>query len=137
MTPGDFVSRLTKVRRHGTNKWMACCPAHDDKSPSLAISATPQGKILLKCFAGCEALDIVHSMGLELTDLFPDDYQEHPMGFAQREMASRRHAKSDQEKAILWLQIITAKLRNGDRVSHSEIEKAKVIKQKLRLAGVV
>ncbi len=32
----DFLSQLQKV--HGRNgRWTACCPAHGDKSPSLAV----------------------------------------------------------------------------------------------------
>jgi hypothetical protein len=33
--------------------WMACCPAHDDRTPSLSIADGVEGRILLTCFAGC------------------------------------------------------------------------------------
>lgn len=29
------------------------CPAHDDRSPSLSVKVTREGKLLLKCFSGC------------------------------------------------------------------------------------
>ena len=32
----------------------ARCPAHDDRSPSLSLKVGDGGKLLLKCFAGCE-----------------------------------------------------------------------------------
>jgi len=32
-----LLSRLEKVKPHGNGKYLACCPAHNDKSPSLAI----------------------------------------------------------------------------------------------------
>jgi len=35
------------------NGWMACCPAHDDNSPSLSISEANNGKVLVNCFSGC------------------------------------------------------------------------------------
>lgn len=38
--------------------FMACCPAHHDRSPSLSISQG-HSTILLKCFAGCEPADII------------------------------------------------------------------------------
>ena len=69
----DLLSRLNRVRAKGKNTWIACCPAHDDREPSLAIALADDGRILLKCFAGCEALEIVHTMGLELKDLFPQN----------------------------------------------------------------
>lgn len=58
--------------RKGLRRWMAKCPAHDDKKPTLSVAEAPNGTILLRCWAGCSALEIVHAMGLELSDLFPD-----------------------------------------------------------------
>lgn len=69
------ISCLEKVKSAGTNKWKACCPAHDDKDPSLAISETSDGTVLLKCWAGCTVQDIVSAIGLELRDLFPGNKQ--------------------------------------------------------------
>lgn len=70
------LSCLDKVKPAGANKWKACCPAHDDKSPSLAISETSSGVVLLKCFAGCTTSEIVSAVGLELRDLFPGKKKE-------------------------------------------------------------
>lgn len=69
------LSCLDKVKPAGTNKWKACCPAHEDKNPSLAISETSDGTVLLKCWAGCTVQDIVSAIGLELRDLFPGNKQ--------------------------------------------------------------
>lgn len=69
------LNRLDKVKSAGANKWKACCPAHDDKNPSLAISETSEGVVLLKCWAGCTTKEIVSAIGLELRDLFPGDKQ--------------------------------------------------------------
>lgn len=70
------LSCLDKVKATGRNKWKACCPAHDDKNPSLTITETSDGTVLLKCWAGCNAKDIVTAIGLELRDLFPGEKQE-------------------------------------------------------------
>ncbi|KPM62125.1 virulence-associated protein E [Pseudomonas putida] len=69
------LNRLDKVKSAGADKWKACCPAHDDKNPSLAISETSEGVVLLKCWAGCTTKEIVSAIGLELRDLFPGDKQ--------------------------------------------------------------
>ena len=66
-----LLSKLDKVKSTGQGKWLACCSAHPDKSPSLAIKQTDDGKILIHCFAGCHVTDIVESVGLELRDLMP------------------------------------------------------------------
>lgn len=72
MNAEDFVSRLNKTRRTGPNSWTACCPAHEDHSPSLAVTEGDDGRILVKCFADCDIFQIVSAVGLDLTDLFPD-----------------------------------------------------------------
>lgn len=72
MESSEILSRLNKVRNTGAGTWVACCPAHQDKSPSLAIREMEDGRILLHCFAGCSAVDVVSAMGFELSDLFPD-----------------------------------------------------------------
>ena len=48
----SIASGLNKVMWHGENKFSACCPAHDDRNPSLSVS-DKNGKILVKCWAGC------------------------------------------------------------------------------------
>ena len=42
--------------------WMARCPAHADTTPSLAISMSPEGKVLLHCHAGCAQLAVLASL---------------------------------------------------------------------------
>jgi len=69
---GDLLNKLEKVRG-SKGRWTACCPAHVDRSPSLAITETDDGRILLKCFAGCSAHQVVEAVGMDLTDLFPND----------------------------------------------------------------
>jgi putative DNA primase/helicase len=64
----DVLDRLEQVTG-GNGKWMACCPAHQDKSPSLAISET-EDRVLVYCFAGCGAEDVMAAIGLNVTDLF-------------------------------------------------------------------
>jgi hypothetical protein len=69
---GNFLNKLEKVKG-SKGRWTACCPAHVDRSPSLAITETDDGRILLKCFAGCSAQQVVEAVGMDLTDLFPSD----------------------------------------------------------------
>lgn len=53
-------------------RWVARCPAHDDRSPSLSIATGDDGKLLLRCHTGCSFLAIVaalrHDHGLLLDD---------------------------------------------------------------------
>lgn len=71
MTAEALLSRLEKVKQTGKDRWVACCPAHADQHPSLNVRETPDGTVLIKCFTGCGAADVVAAVGLELSDLFP------------------------------------------------------------------
>ena len=63
------LSRLPTAKPNGDG-WLVCCPAHEDRSPSLSINQGEDGRVLLKCFAGCSHDAIVGAMGLESKDLF-------------------------------------------------------------------
>jgi len=66
-----LLQRLDKVKRIGNDRYKAICPAHDDRSPSLAIK-DDNGKLVIHCFSGCENSDIVAAIGLTLGDLMPE-----------------------------------------------------------------
>jgi hypothetical protein len=64
------LAHLKGVRTslHG---WVACCPAHRDREPSLSIGLGDEGQVLLNCFAGCSLDSIVEAMGITVAELFP------------------------------------------------------------------
>lgn len=63
------LSLLDGVNRSGSGR-LARCPAHDDHHPSLSISQTPEGTVLLHCHAGCTVESICAALGLRVADLF-------------------------------------------------------------------
>ena len=71
MSADVLLSRLDKVRPRGPGQWSTRCPAHDDTGPSLSVKETPDGRVLMHCFAGCAVEDVVGAVGLDLSDLFP------------------------------------------------------------------
>src|SRR5665648_25741 len=72
MEKHEFLKKLNKVKGSG-NQFTACCPAHDDKNASLSISTGNNGKILLKCHAGCTTEAVLKSMDLTTKDLFSEE----------------------------------------------------------------
>lgn len=66
-----ILSRLSGVKNTGRDKWLALCPSHDDRSPSLSIKQIDD-RILIRCFAGCGYLDVLAAIGLDASALFPD-----------------------------------------------------------------
>lgn len=51
--------------------YTAMCPAHEDNRNSLSIGEGSDGKVLLKCHAGCELAAICEAGGWSMADLFP------------------------------------------------------------------
>lgn len=69
MLADKLLERLEGVRKVGHDGWVARCPAHGDKRPSLSITDVGS-KVLVKCHAGCSMYDIVAAVGLDAADLF-------------------------------------------------------------------
>lgn len=68
-----IIEKLEKCRQAGYSRYIACCPAHDDKSPSLSVRQV-DGKILLHCHAGCEPDAVLAALGLRWSDVFEDEW---------------------------------------------------------------
>ena len=59
------------MRATGPGRWIARCPAHEDRSPSLRIRELDDGRLLLHDFGGCEVAGILAAVGLAFADLYP------------------------------------------------------------------
>lgn len=77
MTAEKLVERLEHCKATGSGKWLARCPIHLDNSPSLSITEGSDGRVLVHCFAGCGASDVIAAVGLEWSDMFPDDLTQN------------------------------------------------------------
>jgi len=71
LSANTLLSHLTGVKETGAGRYLACCPAHLDKNPSLAVREKDDGRILVKCFAGCSVEEVLDAVGLEFDALFP------------------------------------------------------------------
>lgn len=54
----SIARQLGGASRSGDN-WSCRCPAHDDKRASLSITQSYDGKLLVRCHAGCEQAAVV------------------------------------------------------------------------------
>lgn len=64
------VARALRGRRKRGGGFMVRCPAHDDRTPSLSVDDGDDGRILVKCFAGCDGRDVLAA--LKKLDLLPE-----------------------------------------------------------------
>lgn len=98
MAAGALIDRLDFVKPAGRNKWLARCPAHDDRSPSLSITEGEDGRTLIYCFAGCGSTDILAAVGLDYSALFPADDHYTP----KSEQAAIERLTTDQLVIEIW-----------------------------------
>jgi hypothetical protein len=71
VTAAEVAKRLS-AKQHGRG-WHACCPAHEDSTPSLVISEGDNGGTVVHCHGGCSPEAVCASVGLTLADLMPEE----------------------------------------------------------------
>lgn len=67
-----ILCKLEGVKSNGHGKYLARCPAHNDKSPSLALKEIDGDRVLIKCWSGCDTQSVLSAVGLTFADLFPE-----------------------------------------------------------------
>ena len=72
MSTEALIDRLDAVKKTGPGKYLSRCPAHDDRSPSLAIKEGDDGRVLIHCFAGCATEDVLSAIGMTFSDVMPE-----------------------------------------------------------------
>jgi putative DNA primase/helicase len=53
----EIAYLLGKAKPEGKD-WKCCCPAHDDKNPSLSLCDGDDGRLIAHCYGGCDWLQI-------------------------------------------------------------------------------
>lgn len=135
MTPAElFVSRLGKVKgRNGT--WTAQCPAHADKSPSLSVRETPDGRVLVHCFGGCDVHAVVGAVGMELSDLFPPQEKMRQWDTPNKPKVKPSFYASDLLRIASFecmvVMLAAYDMRRGKQLSEEDMERLKVAQQRI------
>ena len=100
MSIDTLISRLDRVKETGNGKYLACCPAHDDRSPSLAIT-DDEGRVLLHCFSCCDPESVLDALGLTFSDLYPEPLGNHFKPSKQRVSPREILATLDHESLVV------------------------------------
>jgi hypothetical protein len=121
-TPLDRVlARLEGVTPTAEGQFMARCPAHHDRKPSLSVGVGKGGKVLVKCFAGCPAERIVEALGMKMCDLFPPSadglsgHDDDGRRKETREPKGQEYPKAQEALAVLdaWMARVHQGVRAG------------------------
>jgi hypothetical protein len=107
----NIVKHLDKVRKVG-NEYRACCPVHDDNSPSMTLTEK-DGKVLAYCFAcGANGMDVIKALGLSVNEIF--DRQ-----MSSREAKERKLRDTDIEDKFI-ISMFEKGEEAGERFSHKD-----------------
>ena len=120
MSVESILERLDYCKSTSQGEWQARCPAHADHSPSLAIKECSDGRILIHCYAGCGANEIITALGLEMSDLFPPALF-HP----NHSYKSLHKRKKGPDVDDLIVKIGKSCIKEGNRLTESEKQEMK------------
>lgn len=93
MSAAAVLDRLERVKQTAPGRWLARCPAHEDRSPSLSIRELEDGRVLLYDFGGCDTQMVLDALGLEMQALFPEQLPEVRKGAGYAPSHSRIPAR--------------------------------------------
>ena len=130
----DLVSRLDGVKQTGASRWIARCPAHDDRSPSLAVRELDDGRWLIHCFAGCGGADVMGAIGLELSDLYPEPLKHHSAPARPNHYHAAREALRTLHYEVLLIAIAAENVVN--KIILSEKDRDRLILSARRVRSV-
>lgn len=132
MSIETLLSRLSKVKKTGAGRWLACCPAHQDRSPSLSVKLESDGRILMHDFAGCSVEEILDSVGLTFDELFPEKLMDHGKSL-NRPFNAHDVLEALSSEAMI-VSVSANKLFHGEDFTVAEWERLKVANQRITAA---
>lgn len=129
MKADAFLARCTKVRETGRGTWIACCPGHDDKNPSMTVRELDDGRVLVHCFAGCSVEEILNAVGMDFDALFPDSKAEYSPAMRRPFPAADVLAALGKELGVIA--IIAMDMEAKREVSETDIARLRLARQRI------
>ncbi len=132
MTADKLLSKLRGVQGRGP-RWRAICPAHESKhgTRTLAVFEADDGRVLLKCHAGCDVGAIVGAVGLDLSDLFPPKTDDDKRAPRVRKPWSARDVVASMKHEAAVGALLLSNLHRGVVLSKTDKERAGLAAQRL------
>ena len=131
---GRFLERLEGVQQTGPNAWVARCPAHRDRTPSLTIAEGERQPVVLKCFAGCSLEAVLAAVDLRPGDLMVDRPLSHRIPGRRRAVSPMEMLKAMAHEAlVIAIAVSTDDLTPKDK--ERLVEAARRIQEALDYVG--
>ena len=123
MTIDNILRKLDKVKKSHRG-YKACCPVHNDKNPSMTVTETDDGKVLIHCFScGARGTDVVEALGLPTSELFSGD-------FNGTYDPKRKLMKTELEDRMV-VSIYEQDKQSGKYLTHSDYKRYRLAKVRL------
>lgn len=135
MTVDTLLLRLENVKRTGAGRWIARCPAHEDRRASLSIRELEDGRILVHDFAGCSVEEVVAAVGLDMAALFPEREIQH--GKPERRPIPAADILRCIAFEALIVSVAALDIAAGKSLPEVDLARLRVAAQRLQAAGSV
>jgi CHC2-type zinc finger protein len=137
MSADRLLSALERVRAKGESKWVALCPVHAEKTPSLSIDLLPDGTVLAHCFGcGANGQQVAEALGIPVCDLFPARPYDTPSGPGGRAPLHRhRHVQNILTAAAHEATVLVVAMeaqRQGQELSREDEDRVFLALHRLR-----
>lgn len=130
MKVDPLLAKLQKVKRTSRESWVACCPAHADKSPSLSIRETADGRVLIHCFAGCEPLAVLEAVGMAWQDVMPERLTDAALAPLRQRFPAADVLECVADEALIAA-VCAAKVRRGEALSQADADRLLLATERL------
>ena len=132
MNAAALLDHLEGVRQTGNGRWIARCPAHEDRSPSLSIRELDDGRILLHDFAGCDVQSVLSAVGMSLSDLFPEKLGHQTKSTRSRVPLRDLVAMLDHESFIVHM--VACDIEKGKTINDETLARLRMAIQRIGAA---
>ena len=125
-----FLHLFDKVRPTGKGRWIACCPVHQDKTPSMSITES-NDSVLMHCHS-CEAngKDVCERFDIDPMELFGKDFVA---GSGQPRIPAADILRClDYE--ILFMSCVNRQLLAGQPLLKEDTERLKIAAKRINAA---
>ena len=133
MSVDALLSRLENVKRTGAGRWIARCPAHEDRRASLSIRELEDGQVLVHDFAGCSVEEVLSAASVKISALFPEREINH------RKRERRPFNAADVLRCVGFEALVVAvsanDIANGKTLAPADLERLKVAAARLQAAA--
>jgi len=124
----QILAAFTKVRRVSDGRWIARCPAHKDRSPSLSLKVADD-RVLIHCFAGCSTDQVLIAAGLDWSDLFPESSSHiPPPSHSQKRVDPQKTRRLEAERQLREGASVTRRaIRDRIHLRHQLVTKGETL----------